>query len=283
MSETVVAGVDGSSNAGVALDAAVEEAQSRGAALKLVSAYTAPVVRRRSVSAEYQKVQRQEAADVAEAAAAHARHAGVEVTTEVRAGDPSTVLLEESRTAALLVVGARGRGGVLGTLLGSVAASLPAHAACPVLVVPQHTERADDGAEEFLGRIVVGVDGTGAAGPALPAAADLARRRGRPLAIVAVAGAGFTRSRADRADSGESAARAVLTACLDSVHATHPELDAAAHLRDGTAATVLADISDAAEMMVVGARGSGGVTGMRLGSTTHDLLGHAHCPVLVAR
>ncbi len=283
MTETVVVGVDGSSNARVALDAAVEEARSRGAPLKLVSAYTAPVVRRRSVSAEYQKVRRREADDVAEEAAAHARGAGIEVTTDVRAGDPSSVLLEESRTASLLVVGARGRGGVLGRLLGSVAASLPAHAACPVLVVPQHTERAVDGLEDFRGRVVVGVDGTGATGPALSAAADTARRRKLPLAIVAVAGAGFTRSPADKADGGASAARDVLASCRDGVHSTHPGLDVTAHLREGTAANVLAQISTAAEMLVVGARGSGGVAGMRLGSTAHDLLGHAHCPVLVAR
>jgi nucleotide-binding universal stress UspA family protein len=45
-------------------------------------------------------------------------------------------LLDLSGSAQLLVVGARGRGGLSGLLLGSVSQASLHHADCPVLVVP---------------------------------------------------------------------------------------------------------------------------------------------------
>ncbi|HEY8295297.1 MAG TPA: universal stress protein [Micrococcaceae bacterium] len=61
----------------------------------------------------------------------------------VRYGPTAKILVEESRTAQMLVVGRRGRGGFLGQVMGSVSSVCSAHAHCPVVVVG---EDAEDGA-----------------------------------------------------------------------------------------------------------------------------------------
>lgn len=61
---------------------------------------------------------------------------GVEVEPVVREGGASRVLLDEAQEADLLVVGARGRGGIVGAIVGSVATQVAHHSPIPVAVIP---------------------------------------------------------------------------------------------------------------------------------------------------
>lgn len=76
---------------------------------------------------------------------------GVEVTTEIREGDPAETILAyaDEVGADLLVAGTHGRSGVKRHLLGSVAERLVRHATCPVMTVhlPETDVTVDDADE----------------------------------------------------------------------------------------------------------------------------------------
>jgi nucleotide-binding universal stress UspA family protein len=62
-------------------------------------------------------------------------HPDVAVNKRVREGNARTALLEAAHEAQLLVLGARGRCGLPGMLLGSASVTLLSHAPCPVAIV----------------------------------------------------------------------------------------------------------------------------------------------------
>ena len=106
---------------------------------------------------------------------------GVEVTLRV-ADDvsPAAELVDASHGAQLLVLGTRGHGEVVGTLLGSVAFAVTAHAACPVVVVRGDGSR-HPGPEHS---VVVGVDGSGLVPGRGPVRGRPGRVEPRPLVVV---------------------------------------------------------------------------------------------------
>jgi nucleotide-binding universal stress UspA family protein len=64
----------------------------------------------------------------------------------------------------------------------------------------------------------------------------------------------------------------------------HPDaVNLRAELVRGNATEVLLAEAEGAELLVVGSRGRGELTGMVLGSVSQFLVAHAHCPVVVIR
>jgi nucleotide-binding universal stress UspA family protein len=133
----IVVGVDGSPSAGAALRWAVEQARRTGARVRAVTAWEVPfyaewmpMIPFEDLATGAEKVL---AESVGEACGIEERD--VEVGESVVPGHAAQVLVDESASAALLVVGHRGHRGFAGALLGSVSLHCAQHAHCPVVVV----------------------------------------------------------------------------------------------------------------------------------------------------
>lgn len=138
--EIVVVGLDAETTVRKVLDAAIDRACSETREIVLVSvcAATGESVEMEELDHEaLRNAARMDARLVLERAEAHCRSRGVGPRLVVREGDPASeiVALAAEVGATLVVVGSRGRKGVVKTLLGSVSADVARRAPCSVLVV----------------------------------------------------------------------------------------------------------------------------------------------------
>ncbi|SME90359.1 universal stress protein [Streptomyces sp. Amel2xC10] len=139
----VVLGVDGSAAGEAAVDFAFAEAALRGAPLLALHAWTtwnAPLPPPQDARVPYANppgaLAEEEERLLHEVLAGHReKYPDVAVEHRVVQGRTREALIEASRSAQLVVVGARGRGGFAGLLLGSVSQAVLHHAHCPVVVV----------------------------------------------------------------------------------------------------------------------------------------------------
>jgi nucleotide-binding universal stress UspA family protein len=141
----IVVGVDGSPTSVAALRWAIEQAKRSGADVIAVHVWEYPYygdITGSSGTPSPQVFIEGAHAVLDEAIAAVDVPEGMRVQPEVIEGSASRLLLDRAAGAELLVVGARGRGGFLHLLLGSVATQCVNHATIPVVVVPS-VERAD--------------------------------------------------------------------------------------------------------------------------------------------
>jgi nucleotide-binding universal stress UspA family protein len=134
----VLVGVDGSDNAAVAFRWAHDEARRRGAHLKALYAWQEPMGGGESFGLVVDDAALEEAAvDTVEKAATADGGAGSVTVERVAArGRAAPVLIEESASAAIVVVGHRGHRRWGRVALGSVAQQVAHHSRCPVVVVP---------------------------------------------------------------------------------------------------------------------------------------------------
>ncbi len=150
MTNRIVVGVDGSAEAGEALSWAVAEAKRRSATVEVVHVYDIPVfadpmgMGTTVLYEESDQIQAGARAMLTELVAPFA-DAGVAIDPVVVQGPAGGVLVERSEGADLVVVGAKGRGGVAGLLLGSISQHVTHHAKCPVVVIPRSAVEAPTG------------------------------------------------------------------------------------------------------------------------------------------
>lgn len=133
------------------------------------------------------------------------------------------------------------------------------------------------------GRIVVGIDGSSGSIAALRAAEALAKATGSWLDVVACwsVPTSLALSYGLGQVDFEDGARQLLQ---DTVRKTFGETlpdKISTSLVHGAPRQKLIELSDGANMLVVGRRGHGGFAGLLLGSVSQACVAHAHCPVLV--
>ncbi|MCF4139443.1 universal stress protein [Streptomyces sp. Tue 6430] len=289
MSGVVVVGVDGAASSLAAVEAAAREARARDAVLRIVHAFVWPAMHVPTGPSPLgppeggiRNMVDRLTAEAVERARATAPD--VDVRHAVVPGEPLTVLEAQSREAELVVVGSRGMGGFVGLLVGSTAVHLAAHGRCPVLVV-REAAHAD-------GPVVVGVDGSAAGRRAVDFAFAEAELRKAPLVALhawttwnaplpAPQDASEPYANPPGALAGEEGR--LLSEALAGCRERYPGVVVDHKVVHAGTREALIEASRSAQLLVVGARGRGGFTGLLLGSVSQALLHHAHCPVAVVR
>jgi len=289
----VVVGFDGSPPSTAGLDWAAAEAVRRDLPLKVVLAVelgTALPLPMDSgapwAMAKIEGAAREVLADAVERA--RKTDPGLVVESSLVIDTAASALVDASRTAALVVVGNRGHGDLMGTLLGSVAFGVTAHSQCPVAVVR-------GGSMRVPGKdapVVVGIDGSDAANAALDESAEIAQRAGAPLHIVAayqVAVTGWVGvtpwtevyPEEELTEAAEDTAKSTLANARERVRRNHPDLAVEYAAVRGRAADALVERSKTAGVVVVGSRGRGGFRSLVMGSVSRGVVHAAESPVLV--
>ncbi|GAA0673799.1 universal stress protein [Kitasatospora atroaurantiaca] len=202
------------------------------------------------------------------------RRPGLEVATLLADGGPAQVLLRQAHHARLVVLGSRRLSRLEEVVsANSVVVPVSAQAACPVVVVVdgEHVTQQPP-------YVVVGVDGSDSSEAAVDHAFEAAALRGADLRALWVWQApplGLV----DEPSAIEECRR-LLSEAVAGRAGAYPDVQVSHEVVRGHPVEELAGASEHALAVVVGRRGRGGFTGMRLGSVPHGLLHHAHCPVV---
>jgi nucleotide-binding universal stress UspA family protein len=280
----VTVGIDGSETSTVALEWAAREAARRGAALRVIHAYT-----NRVYGADFGVMMAYPAVDLGKLHESHEQvvttqvdairttFPTLEIEIQVTAGGPVSTIVDGAKDSDLVVVGSHGCGSFAALVIGSVARSVAHRAPCPVVLVPNKPLR------PTVNTIIVGTDGS----PASDAAMDWADQEAKlwdaqltvahacyyPYAVGHVA----TRSAAALM---EVDAMMLLTEAgrrLDARHGDNSEVPT--ELLTGAPATALVEAAANRDLLVIGAHGRGAFKAAVLGSTSNHVIHHAQGPV----
>lgn len=285
--QQVVVGYDGFEFSDRALDWAIREAGVLAVGLKVVVPLGRPVAGEPSVYGAFLDSIEQEAQQVAETAVARARAQGLTAVGVVEHGDAAGVLVHESQTASVLVVGKHSRHGARGRI-GSVSAAVAAHAKCPVMVLPGTWDpqaRTREGS--FAGQVVVGVDKLRSNNPAIRIAAQYAQDHTLGLALVTVVPEprsvlpGSVRAHRAVHEQLTRSAHALVDRVAEEIGAEHSGLVVNTSVLSGVPADQLLEASRSAELVAVGTRGYGGFRGLLMGSVSQAVLNDSESPVMI--
>jgi nucleotide-binding universal stress UspA family protein len=261
----VIVGVDGSASSLSAIRAAAGLASLYGLPLRVVHAFNwlprrpEPIDTHPGITAN----------DVIQHAVTAAENvsARLAISTRLVEGAPSSTLLRQARTAALLAIGDGGLSSHVCLPTHTSAVHIAARASCSVLVA-----RAGGSSE---GAIVVGANGSPASERVLDFAFETAALSGADLVVVRAA------TSANGAP-GENDGQLRELADLVAVREDKYRIPARIRVLAGDPAAALVAESQQAGLLIVGARGRQPYGGL-LGSAAQTLLHHSGAPLILVR
>lgn len=286
--QVVTVGFDGSPEAERAVRWAAFDAQTRGAPLRIVYAYSWPgIYEPIPMAGVAEQVEpfdiRTDANEIVGEMVEElvADLPDLDISGEAIEGNRIRALLDAADSSSVVVLGSRGLGPLAGALLGSVGASVSARASCPVVVV---RPPADETVPPER-RLVVGVDGSELTRGTLRFAFDQAIRHGLSLRAVMCWDPGVlptpSRQVEDALTTARGRAEGNLAEALAGWEREYPKVSVERRLLDGNPIAVLAEESRSAQLLVVGAHNRRGRTGALLGSVSQGVLYHANSPTAI--
>jgi nucleotide-binding universal stress UspA family protein len=288
----IIVGFDGSDCSWYAADYAASEALAGGMAVRLVHALLNPEEYTELAGARPSTEAAPQAQRLVEFAKRYLcnRYPDLQVQVVVTDRPAPSALIAEARTAAMVVVGRRGRRGIIARLMarhfGSVSGHVAAQASCPVIVIGQPVVG-------LAGPVVLGVDAVHPVPAAIAFAFEAAARRNAQVYAEYVwtyqgewpAGPMMPGGSDYRTDQAQ--ARRMLSEALAGWRPAYPDVPVAMDVVHGLdPAARLLDVAGGASLLVLGNRrppGPRGRTGrIFTASSVADVLArNAPCPVAV--
>lgn len=276
--KSICVGIDGSHAAIRAAEWATTEAVARDVPLELVYVISSDLDD--TLLPNEPDIEQQYAEGVLRAAraAATAKDDSVKIETEIIRGNLNETMVYLSESAEMVAVGSIGVGYISQLFLGSTAVALAHNSRCPVAVV----RSADGGSLSTTGPVVVAVDST----PGNDSVVGMAMQEAniRKVDVLAVHGSRLKFGALPDAFNLAAASRHaqdVLDVRLETWQQKFPTVRTSSLVVRGSLSSYLAQISESAQLVVVGGVQHSRRPGAGLGSAANSMIHHAKCPVLI--
>lgn len=269
--ERILLASDGSTYCADAESTAMAMAEKWGSLLQLVTVVVTNPQAEEAAPALMLKAE-EDASVILERLRREARRRGIEVETVMRRGpDPHVEIAAaaEERVSDVIVMGRRGKRGLLRRMIGDATARIVGSARCAVLMVPE-------GAKAWRSRILLATDGSRFADAAAVSAAKIAALDRLPVTVISVVRENFSPDRA--AQASEAAERVAAHLARHGI-----EVDKTVQ-RGSPGPRIIATAAERdSDLIVMGTHGRTGWERVLVGSVTESVMNDTKLPVLAVK
>jgi len=182
--------------------------------------------------------------------------------------DPHRIIVDTAaeKVVDMIIIGRRGRTGLMKVLMGSVTAKVIGHAPCKVLVVPK-------AARIEYRKVIVATDGSRNSIAAAAEAIEIAKRCGSIIIALSVA---YSEAELEKV-------KADVSGVIEMAQKENVPVEALTPIGKPHDVIVETAGGRAVDLIVMGTYGETGLRKIFMGSTTEKVIGHASCAVLVTK